>query len=228
MQGSAPPGRTRVLVVEDDRGVAEALVSGLRRLGLQVVPAHSAAEALAAPPADLVLLDLNLPDAKGVDLCRRLRAKAADMGIIAVTCLGETHHRIAGLHAGADDYVVKPFSLAELCARMEAVMRRVRPRPEAPIVLGGLRIDPAIRTVTRDDRPIGLAPKEFDLLLCLARAAGAVVPRKRLFLEGWDAIGQGTGRTLDVHIATLRAKLGEPPLIETVRSIGYRLPCPGD
>ncbi|MDF5755849.1 response regulator transcription factor [Spongiactinospora sp. TRM90649] len=224
MSGNPPPRRTRVLVVEDDLRVAGALVAGLRLQGFEVLPAYTAAEALAAPTVDLVLLDLCLPDAKGVDLCRRLRASGADMGVIAVTSLGETHDRVAGLHAGADDYMVKPISMPELCARIEAVLRRVRPRPEGPFVIGGLRVDPAARAVTRDGRAITLTRKEFDLLTCLARAAGTVVPRRRLFAEVWGTTWRGVGRALDVHMATLRAKLGDPPLIETERGVGYRLP----
>ncbi|MFI7440118.1 response regulator transcription factor [Nonomuraea indica] len=216
----------RVLVVEDDTRVAAALAAALCRHGFEVHRAAGAAEALAAPSVDMILLDLNLPDGDGVDLCRRLRRDGVEVAIIAVTARGEERDRIAGLRAGADDYLVKPFSTAELVARMEAVMRRVRPSPPRAAQVGDLRVDLAAHTVTRRGEGVVLTRKEFDLLACLARDPGVVVPRERLLIEVWGTAWPGAGRTLDVHMATLRAKLGEPVVIETVRGVGYRL-APG-
>jgi DNA-binding response OmpR family regulator len=213
----------RVLVVEDDRRVAAALTAALCRHGFEVLRAGSVAEALAAPTVDMILLDLGLPDGDGVDLCRRLRRDGADVAIIALTARGEERDRIAGLRSGADDYLVKPYSMAELMARVEAVMRRARPRPQPVVEAGGLRVDLGAHTVARDGEHVSLTRKEFELLACLARAAGVVVPRERLLIEVWGTAWPGAGRTLDVHMATLRGKLGEPTVIETVRGVGYRL-----
>ncbi len=213
----------RVLVVEDDLRVGAALAAALRRQGFDVLRAGSAAEALAAPTVDLILLDLGLPDGDGVDLCRRLRREGTEVAIIAVTARGEERDRIVGLRAGADDYLVKPYSMAELMARIDAVMRRVRPRPKPVVDVGGLRVDLAAHVVSRDSHVITLTRKEFDLLACLAHAPGMVVSRERLLIEVWGSAWPGAGRTLDVHMATLRGKLGEPAVIETVRGVGYRL-----
>jgi len=213
----------RVLVVEDDTRVAAALAAALHRHGFEVLRAGSMAEALAAPTVDLILLDLGLPDGDGVDLCRRLRRDGADVAIIAVTARGEERDRIAGLRSGADDYLVKPYSMAELMARVEAVMRRARPRPKPVVEIGDLRIDLAAHAVTRGAGPVVLTRKEFDLLACLAHEPGVVVPRDRLLIEVWGTTWPAAGRTLDVHMATLRAKLGEPAVVETVRGVGYRL-----
>ncbi len=217
----------RVLVVEDDIRVGNALDAALRRQRFEVVRAASAAEALAAPSVDLILLDLGLPDGDGIDLCRRLRDEENDVAIIAVTARAEERDRITGLRSGADDYLVKPYSMAELSARIEAVLRRVRPKPPPARTVGDLRVDLAAHTVTRAGRPVTLTRKEFDLLAALARAPGVTVPRDRLLIEVWGTCWPGGGRTLDVHIATLRGKLGDPPLITTVRGIGYRLTGPG-
>ncbi|WP_283135076.1 response regulator transcription factor [Rhizohabitans arisaemae] len=213
----------RVLVVEDDVRVAAALASALRREKYEVLHAASAAEALAAPSVDLILLDLGLPDRDGIELCRRLRMSAPDVAIIVVTARGEERDRIIGLRSGADDYIVKPYSFAELGARIEAVMRRARPRPKAAVEIGGLRVDLATHSVTKDGHPIALTRKEFSLLACLAHVPGILVSRERLLIEVWGTAWHGGGRTLDVHMATLRAKLGEPAVIETVRGVGYRL-----
>ncbi|AWS47429.1 DNA-binding response regulator [Streptosporangium sp. 'caverna'] len=213
----------RVLVVEDDIRLGNALSTALRRQGYDVLRAVSAAEALDAPAVDLILLDLGLPDGDGVDICRKLRRNGVDVAIIAVTARGEERDRVIGLRSGADDYLVKPYSLAELGARIEAVIRRVRPRPKPVIDVDGLRLDLAAHTVARAGQPIVLARKEFALLACLVRTPGMVVPRERLLLDVWGTAWRGVGRTLDVHMATLRNKLGEPAVIETVRGVGYRL-----
>ncbi|WDZ87824.1 response regulator transcription factor [Micromonospora cathayae] len=214
----------RVLLVEDDRRVAAALSSALTRRGYQVEHAATVAAALAAAPCDLVLLDLTLPDGDGTELCRELRRRSAQIGIIAVTARGEERDRVLGLRLGADDYVVKPFSMVELQARIEAVLRRaVRAAPEPDrLVAGGLRIDVAARTVTVDDRPVTLTRKEFDILVSLARQPGTVVPRERILLDVWGTTWADR-HTVEVHVGSLRGKLGDARLVETVRGVGYRL-----
>ncbi|BCJ67612.1 response regulator transcription factor [Polymorphospora rubra] len=214
----------RALLVEDDLRVASALSSALRRRGHMVIPATTAAEALRAGPVDLVLLDLNLPDRDGLEVCRELRRRNADVCIIAVTARGEEQDRVIGLRAGADDYVVKPFSMAELQARIEAVMRRTAraQRAEGVLEVDPLRIDVTARRVWVDDREVSLTRKEFELLTALARQAGTVVPRERLLLEIWQTTF-AAGHTLDVHVAALRSKLDDASLVQTVRGVGYRL-----
>jgi DNA-binding response OmpR family regulator len=214
----------RVLLVEDDVRVAAAVASGLRKRGYEVDCAGSIAEALQAAPADLVLLDLGLPDGDGMDLCRMLRARQPEIGIIAVTARGEERDRVTGLLTGADDYVVKPFSMAELHARMAAVLRRaVRATPAAQqIEIGGLTIDFAARRVLRDGVEVSLTRKEFDILATLARRPGIAVARDRIIIEVWQTSWVGP-HVLDVHMAALRGKLGDPGLVQTVRGVGYRL-----
>ncbi|MEU9509975.1 response regulator transcription factor [Micromonospora sp. NPDC048170] len=214
----------RVLLVEDDLRVASALSKALRRRGYEVVPALTAAEAIRAGAVDLVLLDLNLPDRDGLEVCRRLRQADEDVAIIAVSARAEEHDRVAGLRAGADDYVVKPFSMVELQARIEAVMRRTvrSARTTSQVRVGRLRIDVDARRVWVGDREVSLARKEFDLLVALARQAGMVVPRDRLQLDVWQTTW-GTRHNLDVHVAALRGKLDDAGLVETVRGVGYRL-----
>jgi DNA-binding response OmpR family regulator len=225
----------RVLLVEDDDRVAAALTDVLRRHGVLVQRAATGREALAPHSVDLVLLDLGLPDMDGLAVCRALR-RAVDVPIIAVTARAEEHERIAGLRAGADDYVVKPYSSGELLARMEAVLRRshrggpagppVPEPPEAPapvIRVGDLEVDPGARRATLGGVELRLSRKEFDLLVVLAGAQGAVCSREAILDRVWGATLFGSTRTLDVHVATLRAKLGDPDLVETVRGVGYRM-----
>jgi DNA-binding response OmpR family regulator len=214
----------RVLLVEDDVRVAAAVASGLRKRGYDVDCAGSMAEALDAAPADLVLLDLGLPDGDGMDLCRTLRSRQPEVGIIAVTARGEERDRVNGLLTGADDYVVKPFSMAELHARISAVLRRaVRATPAAQQVdVGGLTIDFTARRVIRAGTEIPLTRKEFDILAALARRPGIAVARDRIIIEVWQTSWVGP-HVLDVHMAALRGKLGDPGLVQTVRGVGYRL-----
>ncbi|BCJ64265.1 response regulator transcription factor [Polymorphospora rubra] len=214
----------RILLVEDDRRVATAMNSALTRRGYDVEHAATAAAALSAAPCDLVLLDLSLPDGDGLDVCRTLRGRSARLGIIAVTARGEERDRVVGLRVGADDYMVKPFSMDELQARIEAVLRRASyaaPEPEV-IVAGRLRIDVAARAVTVDDRPVALTRKEFDILLSLARQPGLVITRDRIQLDVWQTTWVAR-HTVEVHIGSLRTKLGDARLIESVRGVGYRL-----
>jgi DNA-binding response OmpR family regulator len=215
----------KILVVEDDPSISVPLSEGLRREGFEVEVAGTGAAALAADPVDLVLLDLGLPDLEGNVVCQRLRARSA-VPIIVVTARGEEIDRVVLLELGADDYVVKPFGLRELVARIRAVLRRTSgapvTAPAAEIVVGELYIDPRSRTVRFGGVPVALTPKEYDLLLFLAIEPGAVRGRDQLIREVWDENWWGSTKTLDVHVASLRKKL-RPELIETVRSVGYRI-----
>jgi DNA-binding response OmpR family regulator len=218
------PGPVRLLLVEDDPTISDPLLEGLRREGFEVELAATGAAALAAPPVDLVLLDLGLPDLEGRVVCQEMRA-ASSVPIIVVTARSDEIDRVVLLELGADDYVVKPFGFRELVARIRAVLRRVG-QPDAPagdaepVVVGKLLVDRRSHAVSYDDEPVAVTPKEYDLLLCLALDAGAVKTREQLMREVWDEHWWGSTKTLDVHIASLRRKLA-PELIETVRSVGY-------
>ncbi|HEV8104113.1 MAG TPA: response regulator transcription factor [Gaiellaceae bacterium] len=213
-----------VLLVEDDTSIAEPLAAGLRREGFEVEHVGTGGEALAAPIPDIVLLDLRLPDIDGFTVCRELRARS-DVPIIVVSARGEEVDRVVGLELGADDYLVKPFGLRELIARIRAVTRRTRNghSGDDEIVAGRLRVDLRAHRVLVDGHEVQLTSKEFDLLAALARDAGAVVDRERLLREVWQTTWYGSSKTIDVHVAALRRKLGDPALIETVRGIGLRL-----
>lgn len=217
----------RILVVEDDAAIAEPLAIGLRREGFEVSSARTGAEALAAAPADLVLLDLGLPDGHGFEVCRRLRARS-EVPIIIVTARDDEVDRVAGLELGADDYVVKPFGFRELVARIRAVTRRVVASPPVPgpQQIGELCIDRRSHRVHLGDEELSLTPKEFDLLSLLAADPGAMVTRREILAEVWDPHWYGTSKTVDVHIASLRRKLGHPEWIETSRGVGFRLAIP--
>jgi len=213
----------RVLVVEDDDAIAEPLERGLRREGYAVNRVASGLEALEQTDTDLVLLDLGLPDIDGYEVCRRLRAQASTP-IIVITARGDEVDRVIGLELGADDYVVKPFGHRELVARIRAVCRRTTPAD--PVVVqnvGPITIDRRTRKVWSEKAEVALAPKEFDLLALLAEDAGAVVTRQQILEQVWDPHWYGPTKTLDVHVATLRKKLGQSQLIETVRGVGFRL-----
>jgi DNA-binding response OmpR family regulator len=214
----------RLLLVEDDDSIAEPLVAGLEREGFEVTRAATGEEALAAEQSEFVLLDLRLPDVDGFTVCRELRARS-NVPIIVVSARGEEVDRVVGLELGADDYVVKPFGLRELVARIRAVARRAHERDTGggeEIVAGPVRIDLRAHRVTVDGREVHLTGKEFDLLVVLARDAGAVVGREQLLREVWNTTWYGSSKTVDVHVAALRRKLGAPELIETVRGIGLR------
>ncbi len=216
----------QILIVEDDDTIAEPLVTGLRREGFQVTRVATGEEALEAPASDLVLLDLRLPGIDGTEVCRRLRARS-DVAIIIVTAKGEEIDRVVGLELGADDYIVKPFGFRELLARIRAVMRRARPgNDRTTIGVGPLEIDLRARRATLADTLLTLTPKEFDLLALLAAEAGAVVSRQQIFREVWQTEWFGSTKTVDVHVAALRKKLGDPVWIETVRGVGLRLVPP--
>ena len=211
--------------MEDDRTIAEPLVRALTREGFSVEHVTSGGAAIDAPPADVVLLDLGLPDLDGIVVCRELRRRSTDTALIVVTARAAEMDRVTLLELGADDYVVKPFGLRELVARMRAVLRRSAPRQEAAaeLEIGPVRIDLRARTVTVGGAPVHLTPKEYDLLLFLAGDAGAVRTRDEILREVWDEHWFGSTKTLDVHMASLRRKLGGAELIETVRGVGFRL-----
>ncbi len=210
-----------MLVVEDDPAVAEPLLEGLQRNGLQTRHVGLASQVVsAAQDADVVLLDLGLPDGDGISALRELR-QISEVPVIIVTARGHEADRVIGLELGADDYVVKPFSVRELSARIRAVSRRRR--VETPLDTGRLRVDRSGRRAFVDGTEIELTAKEFDLLAVLAEEPGRVVSRQELFSRIWDPVWHGTGKTLDVHVSALRRKLGDPAFIETVRGFGYRL-----
>jgi DNA-binding response OmpR family regulator len=211
----------KVLVVEDDPAVSEPLLAGLQRNGIETEHVVYASQVLlAARNVDVVLLDLGLPDGDGIDVLRELR-RTSDVPVIIATARGDETDRIVGLELGADDYVVKPFSVRELAARVRAVARRRR--VDSTLESGRLVVDRTQHRVTLDGAPVELTAKEFDLLAVLAEEPGRAVPRQELFSRVWDPVWVGTGKTLDVHVASVRKKLGDPELIETVRGVGYRL-----
>ena len=213
----------QILIVEDDDAIAQPLAAGLEREGFDVTRVSNGEDALEAALPDLVLLDLRLPGMDGTEVCRRLRARS-DVPIIVVTAKGEEVDRVVGLELGADDYIVKPFGFRELLARIRAVMRRARPGTDrAQIHVGSLEIDVRGRRATMGHQPLNLTTKEFDLLALLASEPGDVVSRQRILREVWDTEWFGPTKTVDVHVASLRKKLGEPGWIETVRGIGLRL-----
>ena len=217
----------RVLLVEDDAGIAESVRDGLRRYQFDVAVTDRGQRALELGPAvDVVLLDLGLPDIDGVDVCRQLRA-VSDVAIIVVTARDAESDRVVGLEVGADDYVVKPFGMRELIARIRAVARRseraLSGEDDRQVMqVGELTVDPRTRRVTVSGREIELTPKEFDLLAVLAAEPETVFRREQLLEQVWDMNWFGSTKTLDVHVASLRKKLGEPGWIETVRGVGFR------
>jgi DNA-binding response OmpR family regulator len=210
-----------VLVVEDDRSIAAQLVRALARNGYQVDHVVTGFEALQREDPDVVLLDLELPDTDGVQVCRLIRQRS-NAAIIVVTAYGEETDRVLALDAGADDYLVKPFGLSELLARIRAVLRRVRPGSDV-IRHGPLTVDIRTRKVTVAGADIALTPKEFDILECLAIDPGRVKSRQEILETAWDSNWYGPTKVLDVHVAALRKKLGVHGLIETVYGRGFRL-----
>jgi DNA-binding response OmpR family regulator len=229
-----PPGEirhylvcvTHVLVVEDDPGIATQLVRGLDRAGYTAESVTLGAEALSHPAADVVLLDLGLPDIDGVEVCRRLRQTSQTV-IIVVTARGEEADRVLALDEGADDYLVKPFGLAELLARIRAVLRRGHRAGTTEVLRHGpLTVDLRTRKVTMNGSEVTLTPKEFAILECLATDPGRLVSRQEIIERAWDEHWYGPTKVLDVHLAALRRKLGDHSLIETVYGHGFRLADP--
>jgi len=223
------------VVVEDDVEIRTALVRSLAERGWA---AHGSATGLDGLSAivdghpDVVLLDLGLPDIDGDDLLRMIRAVSA-VPVVVITARDEDDQIVRTLDAGADDYVVKPFSANQIAARLRAVLRRGRPeQPDEAIVLGGLRIDHASRVVTLDGHDLGLSRKEFDLLYALASRRGRVVSKRQLLAEVWAQPYGGSDSTVDVHLSWLRRKLGEsaaePRYLRAVHGVGIRLVDPAD
>jgi DNA-binding response OmpR family regulator len=217
----------KVLVVEDEDALAGSLLKGLAREGFEVTRAATGGAALEHGQVDVVLLDLRLPDMDGLDVCKEMRARSA-VPIIIVSARGEEADRVVGLELGADDYIVKPFGFREVVARIRAVTRRAaQPREEhEPLVAGPLVVDVRTRRTTLDGRSISLTPKEFDLLALLAADAGAVVTRNHILHDVWQTDWYGPSKTIDVHVASLRRKLGDQRWIETLRGVGFRLVVP--
>ncbi|MET7937471.1 response regulator transcription factor [Streptomyces sp. NPDC005322] len=233
----------RLLLVEDDNHVAAALSAVLSRHGFEVTHARSGEEALQAllpdsgAPFGVVLLDLGLPDQDGFEVCGKIRKRTATP-VIMVTARADVRSRIHGLNLGADDYVVKPYDTMELLARIHAVSRRTVTHdsgtagdeapdgPQPPLRLGAVTIELPTRQVSVGGAAVSLTRKEFDLLALLAQRPGVVFRREQIISEVWRTSWEGTGRTLEVHIASLRSKLRMPALIETVRGVGYRLVAP--
>jgi DNA-binding response OmpR family regulator len=223
----------RLLVVEDSNRVAAALCSVLTRHGFEVSRVCTGADALAsASDADVVLLDLGLPDMDGFDVADRLRRRS-DVPIIMVTARSDVADRLRGLSIGADDYLSKPYDLRELVARIHAVTRRAtaaaprasvpEQRPPAVLSAAGVVVDVEARQVTVEGRPVPLTRKEFDVMALLARSPGVVLRREQIIGAVWNTSWHGTERTLEVHVASLRSKLGLRDVIQTVRGVGYRL-----
>jgi two-component system, OmpR family, response regulator RegX3 len=232
------PARPRVLFVEDESSIYEPFSKALAREGFEPVVARTGARALElAEGGDfaIVLLDLALPDGDGRDVCRALRRRSS-VPILMLTARGTEADRIVGLELGADDYVVKPFSGAEVIARIRAILRRsaARPadgeKPPEPIKVGPLDVDVAARRVRLHDEEITLSRKEFDLLAELVRNAGRVVTREQLMDRVWDENWFGSTKTLDVHVRWLRQKIGDDPaaprFLHTVRGVGFRFTAP--
>jgi DNA-binding response OmpR family regulator len=218
-----------ILLVEDDEAIASGLVRVLDSQGHSVrrLSRGGPAPAAAGEEIKLVILDLGLPDTDGIDVCRRLREARPDLAILIVSARDQELDVVAGLDAGADDYLVKPFRLSELLARVRAHLRRagaIEPPPDggAPLAAGDLTVDLAARRVFKDGREVALRPKEFDLLALLVTQAGRAVTRERIMREVWDTEWLGSTKTLDMHVLTLRQKVGAEA-ITTLRGVGYRL-----
>jgi len=227
-------GRRTILMVEDEESITVPLAEALDREGFDTQVAGTVAEALESAEQrmpDLVLLDVMLPDGSGYDVARTLRERSK-VPIIMLTARGEETDRIVGLELGADDYVVKPFSARELAARIRAVLRRAgdaqaaAPAKAGALEVGPLKVDRDRRAATMNGQEIDLTRKEFELLALLVSEAGAVISRERLIDEVWDTNWFGSTKTLDVHVSSLRRKLGDdsqnPRFIHTVRGVGFR------
>jgi len=223
--------RRRILLIEDEESISEPLASALEREGFSTVVAPTAEqgmEAFRTRAPDLVLLDVMLPDGDGRDVLRHIR-ETSRTPVIMVTARGQEMDRVLGLELGADDYVAKPFSAAELVARIRAVLRRTAapaPTGESTLEVGDIRINLDTREAARADQPLQLTLKEFELLRMLVEQAGRVVRRTELMDEVWDPNWYGSTKTLDVHVSSLRKKLGDDPAspryIHTARGVGFR------
>jgi DNA-binding response OmpR family regulator len=222
-----------IVVVEDDLHIRQAVARALADMGHDVVSSAAALpglEAVVQQRPDLVLLDLGLPDLDGTELLKMIRA-VSKVPVIIITARGDDAEVVRTLDSGADDYLVKPFSTAQLGARVRAVLRRSSEAPaREPVRIGGLEIDPPARRATLDGAPLDLSPKEFDLLVYLARRTGEVVTKREMLAEVWREPYGGSERTVDVHLSWLRRKMGEtaaaPRYLQTVFGVGIRLAAP--
>jgi DNA-binding response OmpR family regulator len=219
-------GAMRVLVVEDFEILARTLGTGLRREGMAVdvvLDGPAALEHLAVTRYDVVVLDRDLPGVHGDEVCRRIVAGGSGSRVLMLTAASTVRQRVAGLGLGADDYLPKPFDFAELVARVRALGRR--PATALPPILesGDLVLDPNLRTVTRGGRRLELSPKEFAVLECLLAAQGRLVSAEDLLERVWDEAADPFTTAVKTTVRRLRAKLGEPPVVHTVREAGYRI-----
>ena len=219
-----------IYCVEDDAAIRDIEVYALRSTGFEAEGCESGAALFAAlkkAPAELVILDVMLPGEDGLEILKKLRLGAAprNLPVIMATARGEEYDKITGLDSGADDYLVKPFGMMEMISRVRAVLRRARPeRSRSALSLGGVTIDPESRRVTANGQEVALTLKEFELLYTLMSSPGVVFTRDRLLSEIWGTDYDGETRTVDVHIRTLRQKLGDAgAAIGTVRGVGYRM-----
>jgi DNA-binding response OmpR family regulator len=216
----------RVLIAEDDDRLARAVAAGLRRRGMAAdvaLDGSNALDKLAASDYDVVVLDRDLPGVHGDEICRRLAAGRSASRILMLTAARSVAERVEGLGLGADDYLPKPFDFTELVARVQALGRRPGAPPPAGLGSGDLAMDAGRRVVTRAGRKLALTPKEFAVLECLLRADGRPVPAEELLRRVWDEAADPFTTTVKTTIGRLRAKLGDPPVIETVRDSGYRI-----
>jgi DNA-binding response OmpR family regulator len=216
----------RVLIAEDDDRLARAVAAGLRRRGMTVDVVHDGGDALdklAASSYEVVVLDRDLPGVHGDDICRTLVAQRSASRILMFTAARSVRDRVEGLGLGADDYLPKPFDFTELVARIQALARRPGAPPPAGLGYGDLSVDSARRIATRAGRRLALTPKEFAVLECLLQADGRPVPAEELLRRVWDEAADPFTTTVKTTIRRLRAKLGDPPVIETVRESGYRI-----
>jgi DNA-binding response OmpR family regulator len=216
----------RVLLAEDHERLARAIAAGLRRRGMTVDVAFDgdgALDRLAACRYDVVVLDRGLPGVGGDDICRTLAAGRSESRVLMLTAARSVRDRVEGLGLGADDYLPKPFDFAELVARIQALARRPGAPAAARLSHGDLSLDPVRRTATRAGRQLALTPKELAVLECLLAAEGRPVPAEELLERVWDEAANPFTTTVKATINRLRAKLGDPPLIETVRDTGYRI-----
>ena len=216
----------KVLIAEDDDRLARAVAAGLRRRGMTADVALDGGDALdrlAVNCYDVVVLDRDLPDVHGDEICRRLAAERSASRILMLTAARSVRDRVEGLGLGADDYLPKPFDFTELVARIQALARRPGLPPSAGLGFEDLTMDPGRRVVARAGRKLALTPKEFAVLECLLAAGGRPVPAEELLQRVWDEAAGPFTTTVKTTIGRLRAKLGDPPVIETVRDCGYRI-----
>lgn len=227
MHDMSTPVGGRILVVDDDPAIRRSLERGLRLSGFTVALADGGRSALLAiPAADAVVLDISMPDLSGIEVCRRLREDGSDIPVLMLSALDELDDRLAGLQAGGDDYLVKPFALPELVLRLQALLRRRPPRGQGLVRAGELLLDPAARTARLGERELELTRREFELLEVLARNVGLVLTRDQLLERVWGYEFNVRTDAVDTFVSYLRRKLeagGRPRLIHTVRGVGFAL-----